>query len=84
MKREKEKAVILEEEKFLNEELQNLLPNAFERIMSLKKTREQYSRDEAQALKEEFQAQKSADIHVFLKKEQKERILAIADSLGPT
>ena len=40
----KEKAEIIEEEKLLNEELQKLLPNAFDTMMSIKKTREQYSK----------------------------------------
>ena len=52
--------------------------------MSVKKSREQYSREDAKAFKEEYKNQESDDIHVFLNKEQKERILAIADSLGPT
>ena len=50
--------------------------------MTVKKTREQFSREEAEALKIELEKQKS--VHIFLNKEQKERVLAIADSLGPT
>ena len=84
MKREKaaEKAAVIEEEKLLDEELNKLLSNAFEKLMTVKKTREQFSREEAEALKIELEKQKS--VHIFLNKEQKERVLAIADSLGPT
>ena len=35
--KEKEKIAAIEEEKRLDEELQKLLPNAFERLMSVKK-----------------------------------------------
>ena len=85
LKREKaaEKAEVVEEEKLLDEKLNKLLPNAFEKLMTVKNTREQFSREEAEALKIELEKQKS--VHIFLNKEQKERVFAIiADSLGPT
>ena len=86
MKKEKqmERIAEIEEEKRLDEELQNLIPNAFNRLISIKKSSQQYSREDAIAIKEEFKTQEFNDIHVFLNKEQKERILAITNSLGRT
>ena len=79
----KDKSSINEELKTLEEQERLLLPSFFAKMKV--RTREELATTEANELKVEIESSRQpGSIHIFLTKDQKRKLLSIADALGPT